>query len=400
MKKYKNIALFIFFGGLSYSSFTSTIMILSLKDKIENPIYLTLAILSQKFIKIFSETPTSIIADLYGVRKLFFLVPFMMLITMPLLKINTVPSIILCIIIQGVSVSIKSGKIEGSIYNALKKDNNVKIFPKVLSIYFIITDLLVGLVAYFSGILYAKWSYNGAILATGINVLLSIIIIWLMEENSFYDNKPKKCMKLLKESFKIFKNKTTVIIASLILTFYNFFGWQFGNITKLLLSEYGVSTQAIAKYYGTTHILMSAGSLISFFISTKLSVVSSIVIWLISVSAILICSLMSSTVTLFQSNFPLLTVPLLIYPILYPIMQIPVIKYIENRIPSSKRMTISSFGNIMAIVINITFNISIAICAKFYGNYVLAIRPTLAILLLAGVMQMFIFIKKTPYYKR
>ena len=251
------------------------------KDNGMLPMQLSIILLAKKIVKLFSDSFFGILFDKYGAKYVFLIGRLIKLGSYFILYLATPKFIffVFAMMLVGLSYSAIHGKVSVFIYNNLSINNKINLYNRIVSAYYLISNLLIALMSFSAGVLLKQYGYGLLIQISIITNILSLSLLFFIK-NYTYNNKAeltndtnnKKCkkqpsMKTIINNIKIMLKEQPVFLY--LVVFYsivNFLSWQFGSIASLVLLDMGLSPTNLATAGAGLKIFMSIGCCLPIFV--------------------------------------------------------------------------------------------------------------------------------------
>lgn len=249
------------------------------KDNGMLPMQLSIILLAKKIVKLFSDSFFGILFDKYGAKYVFLIGRLIKLGSYFILYLATPKLIffVIAMVLDGLSYSAIHGKVSVFIYNNLSINNKINLYNRVVSAYYLLSNLLIALMSFSAGVLLKQYGYNLLIQISIITNILSLSLLFFIKNYSHNareqtDNaNNKKCKK--QPSIKTIINNVKIMLKEqpiflYLVVFYsivNFMSWQFGSIASLILLDMGLSPIKLATAGAGLKIFMSIGCCLPIF---------------------------------------------------------------------------------------------------------------------------------------
>ena len=359
-----NIALFIIFGALSYVNFIGPFLITILRGHILSPLLLSMVLVSKKVIKITSDAPMGMFADIFGAKKLFIYSRIVPIVSNLALLSNNTAILIGGVLLHGVALSITSGKIEAGMYKVLMRNNAVVLYPRIVAVFCFFSLILSASASYAGAILYEHGGYKMLTYATSIVAVLAIVPLFFIDDREIHAGTNRRKNLTINEIFiqlsSFLKDRKNLSPLIALWVFCSFFGMQFMYIAHMIFADIGLLPSAIARLRSLEQVLMAIGCVLSFFYSSKLSLFQAALSWFSCTLLLILSSLIYCK---------LLVIPIMIYSFMHPLIEIAIIRYLEGVLLPSIRSTLTSVATLSSTVFNIIGTLFIGLFAEFFGSY-------------------------------
>ena len=251
------------------------------KDNGMLPMQLSIILLAKKIVKLFSDSFFGILFDKYGAKYVFLTGRLIKLGSYFVLYLATPKLIffVIAMVLDGLSYSAIHGKVSVFIYNNLSINNKINLYNRVVSAYYLLSNLLIALMSFSAGVLLKQYGYNLLIQISIITNILSLSLLFFIKNYSHNNTREqtdntnnKKCKK--QPSIKTIINNIKIMLKEqpvflYLVVFYsivNFLSWQFGSIASLVLLDMGLSPTNLATAGAGLKIFMSIGCCLPIFV--------------------------------------------------------------------------------------------------------------------------------------
>ena len=263
------------------TSLICMVMVPFFKDNGMLPMQLSIILLAKKIVKLFSDSFFGILFDKYGAKYVFLIGRLIKLGSYFVLYLATPKLIffVIAMVLDGLSYSAIHGKVSVFIYNNLSINNKINLYNRVVSAYYLLSNLLIALMSFSAGVLLKQYGYNLLIQISIITNILSLSLLFFIKNYSHNNTREqtdntnnKKCkkqpsMKTIINNIKIMLKEQPVFLY--LVVFYsivNFLSWQFGSIASLVLLDMGLSPTNLATAGAGLKIFMSIGCCLPIFV--------------------------------------------------------------------------------------------------------------------------------------
>ena len=263
------------------TSLICMVMVPFFKDNGMLPMQLSIILLAKKIVKLFSDSFFGILFDKYGAKYVFLIGRLIKLGSYFVLYLATPKLIffVIAMVLDGLSYSAIHGKVSVFIYNNLSINNKINLYNRVVSAYYLLSNLLIALMSFSAGVLLKQYGYNLLIQISIITNILSLSLLFFIKNYSHNNTREqtdntnnKKCKK--QPSIKTIINNIKIMLKEqpvflYLVVFYsivNFLSWQFGSIASLVLLDMGLSPTNLATAGAGLKIFMSIGCCLPIFV--------------------------------------------------------------------------------------------------------------------------------------
>ena len=243
------------------TSLICMVMVPFFKDNGMLPMQLSIILLAKKIVKLFSDSFFGILFDKYGAKYVFLIGRLIKLGSYFVLYLATPKLIffVIAMVLDGLSYSAIHGKVSVFIYNNLSINNKINLYNRVVSAYYLLSNLLIALMSFSAGVLLKQYGYNLLIQISIITNILSLSLLFFIKNYSHNNTREqtdntnnKKCKK--QPSIKTIISNVKIM------------SWQFGSIASLILLDMGLSPIKLATAGAGLKIFMSIGCCIPIFL--------------------------------------------------------------------------------------------------------------------------------------
>ena len=257
-----------------HTSLISCVMIPYVKHLGMLPVQISIIITSKRIIRIFGDAFFGLFFDRFGAKKLFIVGRVMKLCCyILLLRHTSFWWLCFTMIVYGLSEGTVQGKVSSFIYNNLKANDNIKKFPKAMSLYYLFIDGHLALMKFLTATLLGKYGYNMiiniSIVMNIVSIILIIVLIPNNNENNLQQFMSNSFKDVVSKLFFILKQDKIILHIMVVYGILVFFAWQFGSIASMVLLDMGMSDVNITFIGGTMNVCMIAGTIVSLFFFQK-----------------------------------------------------------------------------------------------------------------------------------
>jgi len=322
------------------------------------PITLSIVIIVRKASRIIFDIPMGIIADRYGAKIVFLFARIARIVACILLLFKSKICICIGMVSYGISYTGFYGKIDAYIYNYLKINNNLRMFRRIMSMYYGIIQI--ALILTITGAWYILKYYDFRILtyATIFTTLLSFIIWPSLATIVCNNNKESNIFRIAIQAFKNMNFKKNVRITIMLLALSNAITWQSGTIIQQGLLGTGMDKKMLGIMYGLQSICMTVGSIISFFISRYIvKIPHAMFIFLISTIFMTISGAIFSSIAI--------TLWIIFNSLIYSSVQVSIERLLDSIVSNESRISITSCSTFLASCISVVFMFIFGIISEY-----------------------------------
>ena len=268
--------------GVLNTSLICMVLVPFFKDNGMLPMQLSIILLSKKVVKLFSDSFFGLLFDRYGAKYVFFIGRIIKLCSYFILYFSTpkLISFIIAMMLDGLSYSAIHGKISVFIYNNLSANNKTHLYNRAVSVYYLMSNLLIAIMSFSAGVLLKQYGYSLLIQISIITNILSLSLLFFIQNYTRDNNKSKQNKNIDSKKYNK-RTSMTIIIKNVkimlkeqplflyLVVFYsivNFLSWQFGSIASLILLDMGLSPAKLATAGAGLKIFMSIGCCVPIFI--------------------------------------------------------------------------------------------------------------------------------------
>ena len=374
--------------GVLNTSLICMVIVPFFKENGMLPMQLSAILLAKKVVKLFSDSFFGILFDKYGAKCVFLTGRLIKLGSYFILYLTTPKFIffIIAMILDGLSYSAIHGKISVFIYNSLSINNKVNIYNRVVSAYYLISNLLIALMSFSAGMLLKQYGYSLLIQISIITNILSLLLLFFMK-NYTNDNVAKRPNNTNKKECKKQPSVKTIIsdvkmmlkkqpIFLYLVVFYsivNFISWQFGSIASLILLDMGLSPIKLAVAGAGLKVFMSIGCCLPIFLlHNGIKIHQCLNLFIIAILLGLSTSLIYSKITMICFMYFVV--------LLYATLQTSIEKTMDKLSNIEIRGTAMSIATTVCTVVTIT-SISLTGLIAEYFSYQLSFIIIMSLLL-------------------
>ena len=263
------------------TSLICMVMVPFFKENGMLPMQLSIILLAKKIVKLFSDSFFGILFDKYGAKYVFLIGRLIKLGSYFVLYLAAPKLIffVIAMVLDGLSYSAIHGKVSVFIYNNLSINNKINLYNRVVSAYYLLSNLLIALMSFSAGVLLKQYGYNLLIQISIITNILSLSLLFFIKNYSHNNTREqtdntnnKKCKK--QPSIKTIINNVKIMLKEqpiflYLVVFYsivNFMSWQFGSMASLILLDMGLSPTKLATAGAGLKIFMSIGCCLPIFL--------------------------------------------------------------------------------------------------------------------------------------
>ena len=267
-KPYKFLTNTITFGIL-HTSLICVVLIPYFKDSGMLPIQLSSLLLIKKVGRLVFDSFFGLMFDRFGAKPIFIvgrvckLMSFLILLCKPSFGVFAIS-----MLFDGISYSSIYGKIGAYTYNTLSFNNKLSFYPRAMSIYYFVNSAVISTMSFTASVLLKYYGYHFlVVISIFLNIFSILFMIFVIPKNTKQEDK-KFVSKSLKDIVKIVlsvsKEKPQFLYLLLFYGLVNFFSWQFGSISAMILLDMGFKNSSVIQIGAMCKIAMAVGCFISF----------------------------------------------------------------------------------------------------------------------------------------
>ena len=266
-RKYRFLANTITFGVL-HTSLICVVLIPYFKDSGMLPLQLSSLLLIKKVGRLVFDSFFGLMFDRFGAKPIFIIGRFCKLISFVVLLFEPSFSVFaVSMLFDGISYSSIYGKIGAYTYNTLSFNNKLQFYPRAMSIYYFVNSAVISTMSFTASILLKQYGYHFLVIVSiCLNIFSILFMIFVIPKNTKQEDK-KFVSKSLKDIVKIVlsvsKEKPQFLYLLLFYGLVNFFSWQFGSISAMILLDMGFQNSSVIQIGAICKIAMSVGCCIS-----------------------------------------------------------------------------------------------------------------------------------------
>ena len=168
------------------TSLICMVMVPFFKDNGMLPMQLSIILLAKKIVKLFSDSFFGILFDKYGAKYVFLIGRLIKLGSYFVLYLAAPKLIffVIAMVLDGLSYSAIHGKVSVFIYNNLSINNKINLYNRVVSAYYLLSNLLIALMSFSAGVLLKQYGYNLLIQISIITNILSLSLLFFIKNYS------------------------------------------------------------------------------------------------------------------------------------------------------------------------------------------------------------------------
>ena len=263
------------FGALHATLF-STLMIPFLKANGLLPLQLSFILVVKRITRVFFDLFIGVVFDRFDARFVFLLGRVLKICSLSLLLFIK-PSFELFLIVmflEGVSYSCTYGKPDSYIYNQLQHHSTTDIYPRIVSIYYVVMDLAISFSAFLGGFIFSKYGYSPVIAISIFTTILAIIVVMdFIPKKDQHESESTYTTKSFKETIitvaGLIKKSPQLIHLILMYGILQFFAWGFFQIASMIWLDIGFDGAKISYVQSINNILLVVGSSLPIFLCKK-----------------------------------------------------------------------------------------------------------------------------------
>ena len=238
------------------------------------PFQLSIIIVSKRILKIFCDFFFGLLFDRLGAKFVFLIGRILKLISYLILLFSpNFIGFVVAMLLDGASYSSIYGKISSYIYNNLSANNQIKKFPKSLSLYYLSMDITLASLSFLSGIILQNHGYNILIYISIITNIFSIFILisFLPKDTNKHLNqfKSKSFYEIFITLKKVILTKPQILNLIFLYSIISFLAWQFHSISSLVLLDMKLTGAQLAFCGSGLKLTMAIGAVLSIILFSK-----------------------------------------------------------------------------------------------------------------------------------
>jgi MFS family permease len=375
----KDITLLSLYAAIGWASLTAPIFMTILKSNLSNSILLGFILITRKLSKIGFDFPLGLTMDTFGSRKIMIASRILPIIYTICILSGNIYCMICAVILEGISLTTITGKIESRIYNILKTSQSELLLPKILTITYFVSDIVATIIGFIGASLFLLRNQYSIILILTLATALScmaIVLILCTSKNDIYGTNKKRGMLDTVANFCAFIKQHYCLFSVLIFySILNFFGLQFSYLANLIFIDAGMNPEHSVMTKNIERLAFAIGSIVAFFKSSKITLKGSSILWIIAILPLLICCITYQAYLIFAT--------VLIYAFIYSTIELSTIRFFEANIPSKIRTSATSVITTFNTIFGIFGTMLISITSSYFNNsYHMAIIIFISICLL------------------
>ena len=255
--------------GILHTSLICVVLIPYFKDSGMLPLQLSSLLLIKKVGRLVFDSFFGLMFDRFGAKPIFIvgrlckLISFVVLLCEPSFSVFAVS-----MLFDGISYSSVYGKIGAYTYNTLSFNNKLQFYPRAMSIYYFVNSAIISTMSFTASILLKQYGYHFlVVISIFLNIFSILFMIFVIPKNTKQEDK-----KFVSSSFKdiisivlsVSKEKPQFLYLLLFYGLVNFFSWQFGSISAMILLDMGFQNSSVIQIGAMCKIAMAVGCFISF----------------------------------------------------------------------------------------------------------------------------------------
>ncbi len=377
LKKDKlNLFIIILVAALNYVNFMSSFSLVLMQNYISSPLWFSVLLVVKKILKIALDIPSGVLADRFGAKKLIILSTVFFALCQVAWFVPSVYNIIIGLCLQSVALAFMVGKVEAYIYNILLRNDMLNKYPRYSALMYFVVDILAAIVCFVAPFVYRFGSYSGLSSATIACNVLSLLLLLKLEDIRFRSAEGEyfSFKQIIQNSYNICRSNMHLFYLLIMWGLVNFFGWQFGHISLMVLSEINFSVEQISMLKSVEHFAMSIGCVLTFIFSPFLNFRRAAICLVVAMSVMILSGIVYGKFVI---------VGIVFYLLLYTSMEVVIMRNIEKNSLNSTRYTITSFSAMMSSMFNIFGTLLIGGIANISSYQVALVSLCVAFMLLS-----------------
>ena len=254
--------------GILHTSLICVVLIPYFKDSGMLPLQLSSLLLIKKVGRLVFDSFFGLMFDRFGAKPIFIIGRFCKLISFVVLLCEPSFSVFaVSMLFDGISYSSIYGKIGAYTYNTLSFNNKLQFYPRAMSIYYFVNSAVISTMSFTASILLKQYGYHFlVVISICLNIFSILFMIVAIPRNTKGEDR-KFVSKSLREIVKIVlavaKEKPQFLYLLLFYGLVNFFSWQFGSISAMILLDMGFQNSSVIQIGAICKIAMAVGCCIS-----------------------------------------------------------------------------------------------------------------------------------------
>ena len=255
--------------GILHTSLICVVLIPYFKDSGMLPLQLSSLLLIKKVGRLVFDSFFGLMFDRFGAKPIFIIGRFCKLISFLILLCKPSFGVFaISMLFDGISYSSIYGKIGAYTYNTLSFNNKLQFYPRAMSIYYFVNSAIISTMSFTASILLKQYGYHFlVVISICLNIFSILFMIFVIPKNTKQEDK-----KFVSNSFKdiisivlsVSKEKPQFLYLLLFYGLVNFFSWQFGSISAMILLDMGFQNSSVIQIGAMCKIAMAVGCFISF----------------------------------------------------------------------------------------------------------------------------------------
>ena len=260
----------ISFGAL-HSALFCTVLIPFLTNSGLLPLQLSIILLARKLVRLLSDSVFGMAFDKFGPKPVFLIGRLLKLSAYFLFLLPaSFETYLLAVLVSGVSYSSIYGKVGAYIYNTLSANGKVSLYPRAMSIYYFVMDILLASMHFVAAGLFKIYGYNLLIyISIAMNITTVLIIMRVVpnaKQSGLHNYQAKSFKAIWQTLFEVAKKHPEFLYLLVFYGLINFLSWQFGSVASMILLDMGYTASGIAITGGACKIAMAVGCLVPMFV--------------------------------------------------------------------------------------------------------------------------------------
>lgn len=292
-----------------------------------------------KFVKILSTFPFGYMFDKKPKLTLFISILLKFIATILLFFVSIEKNLITIIvaILIGLSQGAIFIKTDTFVYNYLKDINKVDLFPKYISVYYLLSNIIYTAIIFSSGIILGKSNYNIIFILSSIIIILSGIALHFTPNYKIERNRANiKDIKNLINQNNLLKMLVSLSILKAIV-------WQIPKLISIIIQKHNNIDMSMTNILSLLNLAIIIGCSISMIrIIKDVKKIVKIILFLIG-------SLILSAL-IFDSMFKII-IPVIIINLVYSTLEVSLERKIDIALPQNTRGTFFSISVIIMTLI-------------------------------------------------
>lgn len=359
-------------SGIKLTAKLSTTIIASKVGSIE--IFSTLYAV-RLILTIILDIPMGFLADKMGYKKIFVSSIALSSISSIFILTNNLILILIAFFSSSIITVSRNGKIESSVFNYLKARNGLHHYGKVMSFYYVITDVLRAASVTYGSYVYMNYGklYLGMI-ASVVNAALLAAAIFLIDPNEKMPPSSSKVSiaNFLKECSLIKSSHSNIYYAILFCACSVFISTETIRFIEMLAAHnIPERPDVIALMYRYYLAALAIGSIMSMFLHHKISISKAFKVSFIcsATVAFLVVGNQQFIINIGNVPVPLEIIPCLGSALIFCVLEVNIIRQFDNYMPAGFRRTMNSVLTLTSYIISALFYCSSSIISKNFQSF-------------------------------